>query len=647
MASAQSPSAAQVPADPPAPALDTAQLEAYVDGMVEGAMKSDRIPGVGLAVVRNGAVVLLKGYGQANAAGAPVNPERTLFRIASISKTFTWIAVMQQVEAGRIGLERPVNDYLPAALRIPDDGYKQPILVRHLMTHSAGFEDLVAGHLFIEDPERALPLEAALARHRPRRVRPPGIASVYSNYGTALAGAIVQQVTGLAFEDYVEQRILTPLALQNTTFREPYAGALVQARGLPSPMTPALAADVADGFRWRDGGYVAQPFEHVVQFAPAGAASTTPADMARYMIALMAGGAGVLKPSTVALFAREKPLFANAPGINGVAFGMLQSHSEGGWRAWGHDGDTLHFHSRLSMFPDLGLGVFVTVNSSGGGTLRHLLPNRIADRIAGRNPAFAAAPAPDPAAQTALRKFAGAYLLDRRAWSNAERAFCIINCTIAVTVTPDGRLAVASRGQSARLAPLAYEDRGKGLRIHRFRNLDSGETAAFEERNGHVVAYFSPGGVNRARRVSLFGAPDGFFSIVAIGLIGAFAAAFSGLSRVFSAPQQMAQARAVGLFLPLAGAMWIATLVSYGAYFQRAASDEWTVFADWPGQMRIGGWASVAAAGFTALAVLATALAWFKADWSVWRRTRIVATLGALIALALVLNAWNLVGPRF
>ncbi len=630
----------------PAPTRDPA-LEAFVDGLVQSAMTTERIAGVGVTVVRDGQVILLKGYGQSTVAGRPVNPEHTLFRIASISKTFTWIALMQLVEAGSIDLEKPANDYLPPALRIPADGFAQPVLVRHLMTHAAGFEDLVAGHLFIANPDDAVPLVDALVRHRPKRVRPPGVASVYSNYGTALAGALVQNVSGIAFEDYVEQRILTPLALQNTTFREPYAPGLVRSKGLPSPMTPALATDVSDGFRWSEGGYAKQPFEHCVQFAPAGAASTTPADMGRYLIALMSGGGGVLTPQTVALFAREKPLFANAPGVNGLAFGMLQSHSDGGWRAWGHGGDTLRFHSELAIYPDLKLGVFVTTNSVSGGALRDILPGAIADRLGGRNPAFVAAPAASAAAMPLLRKFAGAYLVDRRAYSTAERAFCLVNCVIGVTVSDNGRLVLHSGGETVQLAALDHVDRGAGVRIHRFRNLDTGETAAFEERGGRVVRYISAGGVNRAQRVSVFAAPDGFFAIALIGLIAAFAAVFSGLSRVFSAPQTIASARLAGLLLPATGAAWLATLAAYGAYFQRAAGDSWVVFADWPGTMRLGAYGSIAAAILTALAVMAVALAWLKADWSVWRRARIVATLTALIALTAMLNAWNLVGLNF
>jgi CubicO group peptidase (beta-lactamase class C family) len=627
----------------PAPAAD---LAAYVEGMVETAMKTERIAGVSVAVVRNGETLLLKGWGVADAKGRPVDPARTLFRIASISKTFTYIALMQQVEAGRVDLEKPANDYLPQALRIPDDGFAAPVRVRHLLTHTAGFEDLVAGHLFVADPAKALPLADALAQHRPKRVRPPGVAAVYSNYGVALIGAIVQQVSGLSFEDYVEQRVLAPFGLQNTTFREPYSPGLVQGRGLPSPMSPALAADLADGFRWQGGAHVRQPFEYTVQFAPAASASATAADMARYMTALLAGGAGVVSPRTAALFASPVPLFANAPGVNGVAYGMLQGHSEGGWRYWGHGGDTLRFHSELALFPDLGLGVFVTTNSVSGGALRDVLPGRIADRLAGANPA----PRPSPVAlsHAALRRFAGAYLVDRRAYSNAERPFCLVRCTLTVTApVAAGELVLASGGATSRLAPLGVRERGPGVRLHLFRNTESGETAAFEERDGRIVRYISAGGVNRATRVSAFAAPQGFFAVAGLGLVAALAALLSGLSRLLSAPQPHAAARAAGLLTPLAGAAWLVALGAFGVYFQRASADDWTVFADWPGAMRTGAIAAIVAAALTALAAIAAALAWRKADWSVWRRTRILATLGALAALGGMLHFWNMIGLRF
>ena len=158
-------------------------------------MDEVHVAGGAVSIVQNGRIVLSKGYGFA--AFDPVrrvDPDTTLFRIGSITKTFTWIAVMRAVEAGKIDLDAPVNTYLPAQLRVPDEGFEQPIRMRDLMAHAAGFEDRAAGILFGFDPERVPSLEEFLRDYRPRRVREPGALTSYSNYGTALAGAVVAAV---------------------------------------------------------------------------------------------------------------------------------------------------------------------------------------------------------------------------------------------------------------------------------------------------------------------------------------------------------------------------------------------------------------------------------------------------------------------
>jgi CubicO group peptidase (beta-lactamase class C family) len=617
-------------------------LEPFVDGLVESAMRADRIAGVGIAIVRHGEVLVLKGYGQARDDGTPVNPETTLFRIASISKTFTWIGLMQLVESGRVDLEKPVNAYLPTSIRIPDDGFEEPILVRHLLTHSAGFEDLVAGHLFVADADRALPLTDALRRYRPKRVRRPGAGAVYSNYGVALAGALVQHVAGESFEAYIERSVLTPLGLQDTTFREPYSGALAQSRGLPSPMSPALAPDVSQGFRWIGGRHAAQPFEHVVQFAPAGAVSATPADMARYLNALSAGLPQVLQPQTAAAFSSPDPLFANAPGVNGLAHGFLQYRTPGGWRGFGHGGNTLWFHSNLVVYPDLGLGVFVTTNSERGVTLSEILPVAVADRLGGA-PAI---PRDHVEPALPLRKFAGAYMSERRSYSNAERAFCLVQCVFEVTAS-DGGLVVSTVSGSYRFVPDGVETVARDARIHRFRNVTTGGIAAFEEQGGQIVRVHSSSGVLRADRISAFAGPQGFAVVVGFGAIAALMAFLSGLSRVFSRTQPTPAARLAGIVLPAAGAAYLFALIAFASYFAAAGENAWTVFADWPGAMRPGAWGAAVGAGLTAFAALSAGIAWFSSDWSAWRRARILATLIALGGLGFMLNAWNLVGPRF
>ncbi|HQN52641.1 MAG TPA: serine hydrolase domain-containing protein, partial [Phenylobacterium sp.] len=216
-----------------------------------------------------------------------VDPDTTLFRIGSISKTFTWIALMREVEAGRIRIDGPVNLYLPETLQVRDQGFRAPVRVINLMDHSAGFEDRALGQLIERDLRRERPMVEYLRQERPQRVHAPGAMASYSNYGAALAGEAVAYVTGKPYEQLIEEEIFAPLGLRHTTFREVRAAG----KDLAAPMPAYMARDVSQGFRWTDAGFKARPYELLGHIAPAGAASSTAADMARYMAALLNDGA--------------------------------------------------------------------------------------------------------------------------------------------------------------------------------------------------------------------------------------------------------------------------------------------------------------------------------------------------------------------
>src|SRR5439155_18230111 len=153
-------------------------------------------------VVQDGQVVLKKGYGWADVdARRPADPDATLFRIGSITKTFTWLLAMDAVAERRMRLDGPINAYLPPPVRIPGEGFRQPVRLRDLVTHTPGFEELIFKQLFIRDPARLRPLDIYLASHRPARIWAPGTVSAYSNYGAALAGYAVGQVRGQTWQD--------------------------------------------------------------------------------------------------------------------------------------------------------------------------------------------------------------------------------------------------------------------------------------------------------------------------------------------------------------------------------------------------------------------------------------------------------------
>ena len=264
-----------------------AGLPAFIDGAVLDAMRRDHIAGVEVAVVNASSVLLAKGYGVAALTPVREMSADTLARVGSISKTVVWIAIMQLVKQHRIDLDDPINRYLPPSLQIPDEGYSEPIRIKHLMTHTAGFEETVLGHMMITDARFELPAAIYLARYRPHRVRPPGKIAVYSNYGAALAGMIVAQVSELPWELYAEQKVLRPLMMRSATFRENLPPELAKARGLPQPMDSAAAAHLSDGFVWKEARLTQAPPEYITHYAPAGALAASANDMSVYMQAFL------------------------------------------------------------------------------------------------------------------------------------------------------------------------------------------------------------------------------------------------------------------------------------------------------------------------------------------------------------------------
>ena len=311
-------------------------------------LQRENIAGAVIVVVKDGQVLFSKGYGYSDVAlHKPVVPDATLFRPGSISKLFTWTSVMQLVEQNKLDLDRDVNGYLD--FKIPAT-YPQPITLRHIMTHTAGFEEAIK-NLFVPEAKDLKPLGEYLRTSIPGRVSPPGTTPAYSNYATALAGYIVQRTSGEAYDDYVERHIFQPLGMAHTTMRQP----------LPDALKPLMSQ-----------GYTVaskppKPFEFV-QAWPAGSASVTATDMAKFMIAHLQDGqyqnVRILQPETARLM--HSAQFAAVPPLNSMALGFYEE-TRNGQRIIGHGGDTVCFHSDLHLLPAAGVGFFVSYNSAGKG----------------------------------------------------------------------------------------------------------------------------------------------------------------------------------------------------------------------------------------------------------------------------------------
>ncbi|GGN46068.1 CubicO group peptidase (beta-lactamase class C family) [Actinoplanes campanulatus] len=333
------------------PTATPAALAGFFDGALPIRLTAARVPGAAVSVAAGGATAFAKGYGMADTERAvPFDASRSLVRIASISKLFTWTAVMQQVEVGRLDLDADVNRYL-AGFQVPGT-YDQPVTLRHLMSHTAGFEDVITG-TGARDAAGVPPLGRYLADHMPARIRPPGEVSAYSNYGAALAGHIVSEVSGERYDQYIQRHLLDPLGMARSTAAEPVPAALAPdlARSYDTDLTPPKV----------------YPFTFD-RMPPDGSITTTAADMAGFMNAhLHEGrfGAGrILSPQTTARMHQRS--FTADPRVDGYAHGFKE-RTVNGHRVLLHDGGWEGFTSIMMLVPDCDLGLFLTMNSLSGG----------------------------------------------------------------------------------------------------------------------------------------------------------------------------------------------------------------------------------------------------------------------------------------
>jgi CubicO group peptidase (beta-lactamase class C family) len=320
-------------------------------------MKEEHLASVSVSIVHRGELILSKAYGYSDIEQQkPADPERTLFRPGSISKLFTWIAVMQLVEQGKLDLDRDVNQYLKS-FQIRDRFPSDPITLRHLMTHTPGFEDGGLGYLQPTEVDRILPLSEAMQKYQPQRILPPGRQVSYSNYGTALAGLIVANVSGLNYQEYVRRHIFEPLNMQRSTFIEPLPAHLID--------------DMAIAYAYEGGDFVPHPFEIISNFAPAGAMSATADDLARFMMAMLRygkfGERRILQEVTAKTLLERA--FSTDSRLPGMALGFYESIVNG-YRLVGHGGDTDFFHSDLALDFQNQLGIFISVSGRTGGDLR-------------------------------------------------------------------------------------------------------------------------------------------------------------------------------------------------------------------------------------------------------------------------------------
>ena len=466
------------------PQLSEADLTVLLDILVPLQLKRDDLAGATIAVVKDGKLLFAKGYGYADVqTKQPVFADRTLFRVGSISKLFTWTAVMQLAEQGKIDLDRDVNDYLD--FKIPAT-FPQPITLRHLMTHTPGFEDTYKD-VYVSTAAEFQPLDKYLGTHLPRRIFQPGTVPGYSNYGVALAGYIVQRVSGVSFENYVQDSIFKPLGMTHSTFVQ--------------PLPLSLQTGVASGYRV--GSAAAFPVEFI-QTIPAGGLSTCATDIARFMIAHLQNGhlgdAHILKPETVRVMHERQ--FSPAETTNGMALGFYEE-SLNDHRIIGHAGDLNGFQSNLHLIPDAGVGFFISYNSEGQPDYiaRKEIWQTFLDRY------FPYNPPPMPVLSSAMADaqiVSGVYFSSRRSDDSIMKPAMMAE-EITVTATPEGLLRIDSEKDFngrpelwREVGPLLYRDLNGQARVQ-FKRDQSGQLVMVSD---SPVLVFQRASLSQDKRVN-------------------------------------------------------------------------------------------------------------------------------------------------
>lgn len=602
------------------------ELEAFVDGFMTAQMSKGPIAGASVVVVKDGALFFSKGYGYEDMEKkVPVDPEQTLFRPGSVSKLFTWTAVMQLVEQGKLDLDADVNTYL-RDFKL-DATYPQPVTLRNLMTHTAGFEDGAIGYLIADSEKDLLPLGTWLQSHVPYRARPvttdftSGANSSYSNWGTALAGRIVEIASGLPFDDYIEQHIFTPLGMSRSTFRE--------------PLPPELAQRMSAGYVFEGGKFERRDFEFIHAAGPAGSMSATAADLAKFMLAYLeggtVGGARILAPETVRLM--HTRTMSPDPAVNGSGLGFYETWINGR-RVIGHGGDTLYFHSVLALLPELRLGLFATINTSGEGAgasvalerafVEHYFP--------------AVLPQVRPRADAAQRneRYAGSYRALRRSYTKLEKLLAGLSDE-KVTAMPDGTLLMTGLENK----PARWVEVGEGV----FRDAEHDVFMAFKgDDGGRATQMVGPFAFIASERVQWYesSALHGFIVVLGIALF---------VSTLVSAIRQRradrdgaANVRWARPVLALAGALLLAFLIISALALAGGYDD---LIHKIPTALYLALLFPLLAIPLALVSIYFTVIVWRRGAWRFGARLHYTLATLAAVCFLFILNYWNLLGYKF
>ena len=594
-------------AQAPACAAGLDSSSTSLDSAIVAAMRQQLVPGAALAIVRDGRVERLAGYGCANIEQAVrVDPRTTVFHIASVSKPFVALASVQLAARGTLDLEADVNRYL-RGMQVPA-GWNRPITLHDLLTHTAGLEESVVGYA-ARTPADIRPLGEFLAAKLPRRGWAPGDVTAYSNYGYALAGYVVESVTRMSFADYVRSEIFTPLGMSRSSFAQ--------------PMPPDLERDAAVSYRCSANACERIAPDYRSAYPPGGMV-TTAEDMARFILAELGvaiDGRRMLSDSIRLLTHRRQ--FSQDPALPGHTYGFAEEMLAG-TRALSHAGGASGYTSFVVLVPERQFGAFLVANG-GSSRFGSAALSAIVSRML-----------PPPAVTAPLRTAnagvdpTGAYRLTRYAHRGVENLPALFNGQLHVNQIAADTIDVTGLGDAS--------GRYVGVAEGRWRKVDGSDVVAVRIRDGAVTHFFGSLSFFGTRfpaayeRLAWYDEPyfvnEALSYVVAIPMLAiCLWPVVAGIvwlvrrrsARVGQRPERARGWRGLAALAAL-GFTGLATWFGFGFIAQTNRAAErggGEIIYGMPAVMSVLAWAPLVIAVLAAVLVAATVIGWRRRWWSI------------------------------
>jgi CubicO group peptidase (beta-lactamase class C family) len=611
---------------------DPLELEAFLDVYFAEQMASLHVPGVTFVLVKDGEIFFAKGYGYADLDNQVLyDPDKTVFWAASIAKVFSVVGVLQLYEQGLIRLEDDVNRYL-VDFQIPDD-YPEPVTFRSLLTHTDGFEARIIGDA-ARTPKDLRELRTVVRANLPERVTPPGEFLTYGNYGTNLAGVLIEDISGVPFAAYMESNIFKPLEMHRTTFEQ----------SLPPEWIP----DLAVGYGYNNGIFDPKPFVYVSSL-PQGGGRSPATDMAHFMIALLQDGrygdTHILNKDTVQLMFQRQ--FSAHPGLGGVTYGLFEIFGNR-QRLLIRDGDGWGFRSRMVLIPDQNLGFFVNYNNEDADILREDLVGRFLDHC---YPVTTQEP-PTPRADFKERagQFTGIYRPVQADDTSFFKIALLFAQQIKVTDGKDGSLLVAPVGMGDNYGGFEEESHWVETEPLFFQRVDGRGYLAFGKDDAGSIRYLFSGQKYHGayRKIAWYETPGLHFAILGISVVLFLVALVLWpveiwLKRWKGAPMPFIWPRLAWWLAWTVCALHLAFIGSITAVMGNFVDIIYGV----PTLLRVALVLPLLAAVLTTGQLATTVVAWKNRYWSIWVRAYYTLLTTAALVFTWWLDYWNLLGFRY